>query len=162
MCTVQDSVLFQQWTSFDLNDCDDEMCVFPSFFRALSQIYLGSRISVSLHGATGIGPPVTLRVETEFEGWTFRLTQVLSEHGCFGKYLYSVAKRKFPPVTAHCCHSRRSPLLYAPLPAVTTVLSQSLPFAKTSEAAEKAQENDLHSYPIRCRWTGWRKHTYFS
>ncbi|CAB3230287.1 unnamed protein product [Arctia plantaginis] len=33
---------------------------------------------------------------------SFRLTQVLSGHGCFGKYLYSVARRESSPACHHC------------------------------------------------------------
>ncbi|CAB3235600.1 unnamed protein product [Arctia plantaginis] len=33
---------------------------------------------------------------------SFRLTQVLSGHGCFGRYLHSVARRELSPACHHC------------------------------------------------------------
>lgn len=41
-------------------------------------------------------------VEREHGSLTFRLVQVLSGHGCFGKYLHNIARREPTPACHHC------------------------------------------------------------
>ncbi|XP_073947334.1 uncharacterized protein [Choristoneura fumiferana] len=41
-------------------------------------------------------------LEREHGALTFRLTQVLSGHGCFGRYLYKIARREPTPVCHEC------------------------------------------------------------
>ncbi|XP_063545784.1 uncharacterized protein LOC134753775 [Cydia strobilella] len=60
------------------------------------------RPSAGVRTIEAIQPVLREWIERDFGVLTFRLTQVLSGHGCFGKYLHKQARREPTPVCHEC------------------------------------------------------------
>ncbi|XP_075990308.1 uncharacterized protein LOC142985956 [Anticarsia gemmatalis] len=60
--------------------------------------------SASVHLISAIQPVLEEWLNRRHGTVTYRLTQTLTGHGCFGRYLFKVARREPSPACHHCGH----------------------------------------------------------